>query len=167
MWLFPGTIVKERIGERGARDVELEIEDVARIDALQSVGHAAPNVLEWSAIMRARGRTKLFGLYGVVPETREIRNFDVARGRWITPQDVRDDARVAFLGAVAAQRLFGARDPVGADAARRVARVPRDRRRRAEGRPARQHGRPGRQGRLHPGVDDAPLDHPRRAAEGA
>ncbi len=63
----------------------------------------------------ARARThQTLRLYGVLPETREIRNFDVARGRWITPQDVRDDARVAFLGAVAAQRLFGARDPVGA-----------------------------------------------------
>ena len=113
VWLFPGTIVKERIGERGSRNVELEIEDVERIDALESVGHAAPNVLEWSIIMRAHGRTKLFGLYGVVPETREIRNFQLARGRWISPHDVDERARVAFLGAEAARRLYGARDPVG------------------------------------------------------
>src|SRR5678815_4777188 len=40
VWLFPGTIVKERIGERGARDVELEIEDTQRMAALESVLHA-------------------------------------------------------------------------------------------------------------------------------
>lgn len=113
VWLFPGTIVKERIGERGSRNVELEIEDVERIDSLESVGRAAPNVLEWSIIMRAHGRTKLFGLYGVVPETREIRNFELARGRWISPHDVEGEARVAFLGAEAARRLYGARDPIG------------------------------------------------------
>lgn len=114
VWLFPGTIVKERVGERGARDVELEIEDVARIDALADVEHAAPNELEWSVVVRARGRTKLFGVYGVLPETQRIRNFEVARGRFVAPQDVRDAGRVAVLGAEAARRLFGARDPVGA-----------------------------------------------------
>lgn len=114
VWLFPGTIVKERIGERGARDVELEIEDVARIDALMDVEHAAPNVLEWSVLVRASGRTKLFGVYGVLPETQRIRSFDIASGRFVSPQDVRDAGRVAVLGAEVAQRLFGSRDPVGA-----------------------------------------------------
>lgn len=113
VWLFPGTIVKERVGERGARDVELEIEDVARIDAIADVEHAAPNELEWSVVVRARGRTKLFGVYGVSPETQRIRNFDVANGRFVAPQDVRDASRVAVLGAEAARRLFGARDPIG------------------------------------------------------
>lgn len=114
VWLFPGTIVKERVGERGARDVELEIEDVARIDALADVEHAAPNELEWSVVVRAQGRTKLFGVYGVLPATQRIRNFEVAQGRFVAPQDVRDAGRVAVLGAEAARRLFGARDPVGA-----------------------------------------------------
>jgi len=114
VWMFPGTIVKERVGERGAREVELEVEDVARIAALADVVHAAPNVLEWAAIVRAQGRTKLFGLYGVVAETQQIRNFAVERGRFVSAQDVQGGARVAFLGHAAAQRLFGARDPVGA-----------------------------------------------------
>jgi putative ABC transport system permease protein len=114
VWMFPGTIVKERIGERGAREVELEVEDVARIEALADVVHAAPNVLEWSAMVRAQGRTKLFGLYGVVAETQRIRNFEVERGRFVSPHDVQQGARVVFLGHEAARRLFGARDPVGA-----------------------------------------------------
>jgi putative ABC transport system permease protein len=113
VWMFPGTIVKDRVGERGAREVELEVADATRIAALQDVLHAAPNVLEWAAIVRAQGRTKLFGLYGVVPETQRIRNFVIERGRFVSPQDVRDGARVAFLGHGAAERLFGARDPVG------------------------------------------------------
>ncbi len=113
VWMFPGTIVKDRVGERGARDVELEVEDATRIAALESVSAAAPNVLEWSAVLRAQGRTKLFGLYGVMPETQRIRNFEIERGRFVSPQDVRGGARVAFLGHAAAERLFGARDPVG------------------------------------------------------
>jgi putative ABC transport system permease protein len=113
VWVFPGTIVKDRVGERGARDVELDVEDAKRIAALEDVVHAAPNVLEWSAIMRAQGRTKLFGLYGVVAETQQIRNFEIERGRFVSPQDVQGGARVAFLGHAVAQRLFGMRDPVG------------------------------------------------------
>ena len=34
--VFPGVVLKDRVGERGARDVELELEDLARLEVLES-----------------------------------------------------------------------------------------------------------------------------------
>ncbi len=44
---------------------------------------------------------------GVVPGTMEMRNFKVARGRFINQGDVEDSTRVCFLGANIPERLFG------------------------------------------------------------
>ena len=35
--MWPGAVIKNRVGQRGAREVELETEDVERIESLDSV----------------------------------------------------------------------------------------------------------------------------------
>jgi putative ABC transport system permease protein len=113
VWAFPGTLMKERIGERGARGLELEVEDVLRLEELISVEHADPNIALWSMVVRAGRRTKLLTVYGVTEDSRHIRNFEVAAGRFLSAIDVSGGARVAFLGAEAATRLFGREPAVG------------------------------------------------------
>ncbi|MCL4685475.1 ABC transporter permease [Myxococcota bacterium] len=113
VWLFPGVVIKDRVGERGARSVELEREDVERIATLRSVEHAAPNPALWSSVVRGGGRTRLFTVYGVAAESAAIRNLEPERGRFPGPTDVARGARVAFLGHAAARRLFGRADPIG------------------------------------------------------
>ncbi|HKJ24861.1 MAG TPA: ABC transporter permease, partial [Myxococcota bacterium] len=113
VYVFPGTIIKNRVGERGARPVELEAEDVARLPGFEAIEDAAPNLLRWNQVVRSDRRTKLLTVFGVAPETREIRNFDVAEGRFVSGIDVDRAARVAFLGSEAATRLFGQRPAVG------------------------------------------------------
>ena len=110
VWTFPGTVIKDKVGERGARAVELEVEDTERIARLGSVAHAAPNVALWAGVVRAEGRTKLFTVYGVAAESRSIRNLEPESGRFLSPTDVARAARAAFLGRVAAERLFGSAD---------------------------------------------------------
>ncbi|MCK4264490.1 MAG: FtsX-like permease family protein, partial [Candidatus Aminicenantes bacterium] len=46
---------------------------------------------------------------GVVPETLEMRNFKIAKGRFINQGDVEESRRVCFLGANIHERLFGSR----------------------------------------------------------
>jgi len=46
---------------------------------------------------------------GVVPETLEMRNFKIAKGRFINQGDVNENQRVCFLGANIHERLFGSR----------------------------------------------------------
>lgn len=113
VYAFPGTIIKNRVGERGARPVELESEDVARLPAYGVIDDAAPNLLSWNQMVRADRRTKLLTVFGVAPATREIRRFEVAEGRFVSETDVARAARVAFLGSEAATRLFGARSALG------------------------------------------------------
>jgi len=113
VWVFPGNVAKARVGERGARAVELKYEDVERAASLASVRHADPNLALWSAIVRATPRTRLLTVFGVTPDVQGIRNYEVAAGRFLSPTDAAAKARVAFLGAEAATRLFGREPAVG------------------------------------------------------
>jgi putative ABC transport system permease protein len=110
---WPGTIIKNRVGERGARRVTLDNDDVPRIASLQRVETATQDLNLYSQIIRAGRRTKLLHVTGASPATAGIRNFEVAQGRFLSPTDVERSARVAFLGDVAARRLFGFEPAVG------------------------------------------------------
>lgn len=113
VWLFPGSVAKQNVGERGARRVELELEDVTRAETLESVRRADPNLAMFSSIVRATPRTRLLTVFGVTTGGQRIRNFAVESGRFVDESDVRSGARVAFLGAEAATRLFGRAPAVG------------------------------------------------------
>ncbi|MBI3941499.1 MAG: ABC transporter permease, partial [Chloroflexi bacterium] len=52
-------------------------------------------------------------IYGVTPEYAGVRNMKVARGRYISNNDVETLARVAVLGKIPAQNLFKGADPIG------------------------------------------------------
>ena len=111
--LWPGSILKTRVGERGARPVEVDDEDVDRIAQLHSVEDTSPSILMWSQIVRAGRRTQLLHVNGGNEQALRLRNFEVAEGRFLTPTDVERAARVAFLGPEAAQRLFGHEPALG------------------------------------------------------
>jgi putative ABC transport system permease protein len=111
--VWPGAVLKNRVGERGARTVELEDEDVEGLAGLDSIEHAAPDITMWSQIVRADGRTKLFKVDGVSSASAAIRNLVPRDGRFLSRADVESSARVAYLGAVAAERLFGGAPAVG------------------------------------------------------
>jgi putative ABC transport system permease protein len=110
---WPGSVIKNRVGERGARRVELEDDDIERMQLLNSVEDVAPDLTLRSQIIRAGGRTKLFTVNGVSQRSAAIRNLVPGEGRFITPLDVERGARVAYLGVVAAESLFGRLPPVG------------------------------------------------------
>jgi putative ABC transport system permease protein len=111
--LWPGSVLGSRVGQRGARSVVLEGDDLERLRSLRSIEDASPDLKIWSQIVRANGRTKLFAINGVASEASEVRNLHPAQGRFVSGVDVERSARVAFLGAVAAERLFGARPAIG------------------------------------------------------
>jgi putative ABC transport system permease protein len=111
--MWPGSILKNRVGERGARPVEVDDEDVDRIAQLHSVEDTSPSILLWSQIVRAGRRTQLLTVNGGNEQTLRLRNFEVAEGRFLTPTDVERAARVAFLGPEAAERLFGHEPALG------------------------------------------------------
>jgi putative ABC transport system permease protein len=113
IFLFPGRVTKETVGQRDSRPVDLKLEDLRRLEALRGIEHAAPHVPLGPRLMRAGGRSKLVWTYAVSADTPVIRNFRVHAGRLLAPADVDGDARVVLLGAKAARRLFAGADAVG------------------------------------------------------
>jgi putative ABC transport system permease protein len=113
VFLFPGAVTRPGVGQRATRPVDLELEDVARLAALESVESAGTNRFLGSLLMRAGPRTKLIWSYGATADTLSIRSFEVASGRGFTAEDVAAKARVAFLAAKTAERLFGVGPTVG------------------------------------------------------
>jgi putative ABC transport system permease protein len=109
----PGVILENRVGQRGARHLELEAEDIDRLAALASVEHVAPEVGFRSLPVRNGRVSKLMRVMGVDWDSSLIRNLQVERGRFVSRLDVDRAARVAVLGAVAAERLFAHLDPIG------------------------------------------------------
>jgi putative ABC transport system permease protein len=109
----PGVILRDRVGERASREVELEAPDVARIETLGVVEHASPNVELPNQPVRRGRRTKLLHVMGWDHDAAEIRSVRAAEGRFLSARDVADAAPVAFLGPAAKQRLFGAAPALG------------------------------------------------------
>lgn len=113
VYVNPGVVFKERLGERSARRPGFEADDIRNIRHVGSVEQAAPEVWAGLRIHRAAGRTKLIWTYGVSEATRSLRNFEVREGRFIQAHDVERAAQVLVLGAASARRLFGTRPAVG------------------------------------------------------
>ena len=113
VWVMPGVIVKDRVGERGARPLELEVEDVERVARLDIAEQTSVDNELWNRLVRAGRRTKLLEVSGLDAAGAEIRNFQAAAGRMFLPFEVERGTRVAFLGADSAERLFGRAPAVG------------------------------------------------------
>jgi len=113
VFLFPGTVTRAAVGQRESRPVKLENRDLDRLAELDGIARAAAHVPLGARLMRAAGRSKLVWTYAVSAATPAIRGFQVAHGRLMTAGEVATGARVVFLGATVATRLFGDRDAVG------------------------------------------------------
>jgi putative ABC transport system permease protein len=113
VWVMPGVVIKDRVGERGARVLEFEAEDVERVARLDIAEQASVDTELWNRLVRAGRRTKLLTVSGLDAAGAEIRNFQTAAGRMFLPYEVERGSRVAFLGADSAERLFGRAPAVG------------------------------------------------------
>jgi putative ABC transport system permease protein len=113
VFLFPGIATKQHVGQRGARLVELEREDIERVAALHAVERAAPNLWLGPRLMRAARRTKLVFAFGASEDTAQVRSFEVEQGRMLSRRDVELGLNVVVLGAKAAARLFGRTPAIG------------------------------------------------------
>ena len=108
-----GMISHERVGERMARQLDLEPEHVERLEALTLVEHASPSVELRNQVVRHGRRIKLLEVVGWDADGGVIRNVGVAEGRFLSPGDVVGGRRVAVLGPEAKQRLFGRAPALG------------------------------------------------------
>ncbi|MGA7953664.1 MAG: ABC transporter permease [Gloeobacterales cyanobacterium] len=77
-----------------------------------SITSVAPQI-NARALVVYRNKSLVTGLVGATPSFLPVRSFDVARGRFLSDDDVKRDDRVVALGSELAQKLFGNQNPIG------------------------------------------------------
>jgi hypothetical protein len=82
VYMGGGAILKQRVGERGARIVELEVEDSQRVGEILLVEDASPMIDLWNEMVRNGSRTKLLNVQGVSASADVMRNFQAETGRF-------------------------------------------------------------------------------------
>jgi putative ABC transport system permease protein len=79
--------------------------------ASQGVAGGAGSIIQVQAIYRNQNTTTT--LVGTEPSYQQVRDFYVAKGRFLTEDDVNKKALFVVLGASVADELFGDKDPIG------------------------------------------------------
>jgi putative ABC transport system permease protein len=113
IWAIPGSIPKPGTGEQAVRRVELDLKDPPRLPGSPLVERAEPELWAMPRVLNGGGHIKVVWVLGVGPQAMTIRNYQIARGRFITRDDVAQRRRVLVIGAKVAERLFGRRPAVG------------------------------------------------------
>lgn len=91
----------------------LVLEDARAIASqVPSIKDVAPQRQSQLAVVYRNLNTSSL-IVGTTPEFLSVRTFDMAKGRFISDQDVARNTQVVALGADLAQRFFGNRDPIG------------------------------------------------------
>ena len=110
IFVVPGRVKTERGSYREARRVRLTERDVEVLMAFpHEVEEALPEYDCRFAVVKRGSESRAVHTLGVVPGTMKMRNFQVARGRFINHGDVENNQRVCFLGSTIQERLFGNR----------------------------------------------------------
>jgi len=99
-----GTGAKLTITEDDATAIQRDLEDVVEVAApsLRGAAQVVFGNLNWSTLV-----------YGVTPEFFDAREWNVAKGRAFSPEEIKGSAKVACLGETVVKNLFSGTDPVG------------------------------------------------------
>jgi len=113
IYMFPGQVARQGEGARTARSVKLDLKDPPRLPHSPMIERAEPEIEAGPRVAKGGGHIKVVWTYGVGPDAESIRNFKIARGRFVSTEDVASDAQVLVLGATVEKRLFGRRSALG------------------------------------------------------
>jgi len=99
----------------GVGSQTLVMEDLQAIEKeVPNVRKASPGLFKSDVQVKYQQQAKTTEVWGITPEFREYRSWDVETGEFISEDDVRSLARVALIGETVARELLGDEDPVGA-----------------------------------------------------
>jgi len=113
IWAIPGAVARNGVGEFATRRVELDGDDPPRLSGSPLIEHAEPETWAVPRVLKGGGHIKVVWAMGVGPHATDIRNYQVARGRFISSADVAARARVVVIGAKVAERIFGRAPAIG------------------------------------------------------
>lgn len=111
---FNGQTSKQAGGERAGRRIQLNILDVEAIrESVPLVDAISPEIMLRGANVVRGNRTQSLTIRGARPAYGKVRNMSVIAGRWLGEEDEMQKHRVAVIGALAAEKLFGELPPEG------------------------------------------------------
>lgn len=121
--VVPGTTTSSGArGARGSRPTITEDDAIAIQNEVQTVAVAAPQVRGSGQIIFGNKNWSTV-IYGVTPEYKQARDWELKHGRWFNHAEVRSAAKVALIGETLVENLFEPdENPVGQII--RVKRVP-------------------------------------------
>jgi putative ABC transport system permease protein len=110
---WPGTTSEQAGGERAGKQVRFEQEDADWVKAQSPlVKRVTLETVQFKGISHEQ-RLSDTAIRGVYPEYGDMRNEIPIEGRWISPEDVAERRRVAFLGALLRKKLFSGTPAIG------------------------------------------------------
>jgi putative ABC transport system permease protein len=111
LFIVPGSPDAQRT--RGDMPKTLVLEDAKAIASLvPSVAEVAPQIQSRQPASYSNKNTNT-QVIGVTPQFLTVRSFDVAKGRFVTELDLKQNNQVVALGSDLANKLFGDSDPIG------------------------------------------------------
>jgi putative ABC transport system permease protein len=101
-------------GYKTGRPIVPEIKDIEAIRIkCPSVAEINPQVAHWYQV-KAETEARQFNMRGILPVAKKMNNWQVAKGRFISEDDVKNRRRFAFIGNKVREQLFGKEsNPVG------------------------------------------------------
>lgn len=106
-------------GNRDTRRISFEIPKTLVLEDAEAIAEQVPSVKEVAPqislreIATYRGENTNTQVFGVTPSYLSVREFDVARGRFVNDLDLKRNERVVAVGPDLATRLFKTEDPIG------------------------------------------------------
>lgn len=106
-------------GSQQTRSTTLNLPKTLVLADAKAIANQVPSIQEVAPqinsrlLVTYRNRNTNTAITGTTPEFLVVRNFDVARGRFITNLDLERNNQVVALGADVAEKLFGNSDPIG------------------------------------------------------
>jgi ABC-type antimicrobial peptide transport system permease subunit len=98
IFVFPGHTSIGVGGYRAGREIFVYPEDIEVIGAYASKLRVIIPVDEFSLTVSRGNKSEDRDIRGVVPDAKSVRNLSPERGRFITPDDIRDRRRVCVIG---------------------------------------------------------------------
>ena len=106
-------------GSQNARQRTSSIPQTLVWDDAKAIAAQVPSVREVAAQRQSQltmtygGKNRSTLVVGTTPEFLTVRDFDVAKGRFINDYDLDRNKRIAVLGSEVATQFFGEADPIG------------------------------------------------------
>ncbi len=111
--IHPGS--SDMMGVRGGSGSKptLKLKDIEYLQkGATALKYVSPMIRENGQVV-AGGQNWNTSIYGVTPEYKEIKSYEITSGRFITEKDVKARKKVALVGKTIVDEIFNGSDPVG------------------------------------------------------